>query len=93
MRFNIMLTGFLTLEKYSFDMELSLLGWGLSYRRKPEKGLTLMASLGPLHVSIFDNEKQNEWFSKLVEKGENSDGSLKAQPFGLTINDKDEDYV
>lgn len=87
MRFNIMLSGFLTLEKYSFDFELSLLGWGLSYRRKPEKGLTLIASLGPLHVSIFDNEKQNEWFSKLVEKGkENPDGSL-------TINDRDEDYV
>jgi len=68
MRFNIMLTTFLTLEKYSFDMEFSLLGWGLSYRRKPEKGLVLMASLGPLHVSIFDNEKQNEWFSKLFRE-------------------------
>jgi len=77
MRFNIMLTGFLTLEKYSFDFELSLLGWGLSYRRKPEKGLVLVASLGPLHVSIFDVAGQDKWFEKLVREGrENEDGSL-----------------
>lgn len=87
MRFNIMLTGFLTTDKYSIDFELSLLGWGFSYRRKPEKGLTLMASVGPIHICIFNIEKQDEWFEKMLEKStENPDGSL-------TVNNGDEDYV
>jgi len=77
MRFNIMITGFLTTDKYSVDFELSLLGWGLSYKRKPEKGLVIMVSLGPLHVSIFNVADQDKWFERLIKEGrENEDGSM-----------------
>lgn len=70
MRFELYLTGSLglTLGKYSLSVELSTAYWRIYKRVDKERGI-IMLHLGPLFISLLDDDKTNAWFDKLIEKG------------------------
>lgn len=55
----------LEFEKYTFEAGFYLLQWKVSYT-KTKGGLTTIR-LGPLYVSVWNNEEMRAWFTHVLE--------------------------
>jgi hypothetical protein len=64
--FGFTIITFVELFKYHVEIDISLTYWDLHFKRNPDKGLVLLAKVGPVGLYIYDLKKQEEWFNRIV---------------------------